>query len=538
MADLTIVFITGVRRGLGKALAQAYLARPNHIIIGSVRNASDASVQELKDTPAATGSKLHLVSFESTSSTDVKKAVKQIEAAGISHIDLVIANSGISPDPTPIPSLDMNDVITAFHVNTGGPLILFQAVRHLLENSKRSPKWVSMSSAAGSIGQLEMIGAAIVTAYGMSKAAMNWLTVAIHNTEQWLTAFAIHPGLVQTDMGNKGARGIGLEIAPITLEESTSRTIAVMSINSVLEEAHGADAVELFDPESIVVEEGIFGTFEMEDPDEEGTEILKEENDRRTIMCKVKSPRDSGQLYCFAVIETEPTVTLEEAKNDFAKKLDEWKQSACWKDLEAVLRRLLSEGHICVDRCILLGSASPTSAKHGDILIEETRHRSMLQFAVFYAVATLIASYQNDKPPKFYAQEPRFSSVDRELCDSLGIQAVDHPVGFNVITGNSFAYCPGAEQMVDLRCFQQDPAFYLGGDADTWVDSRGRLRSRFQGLRVDGATGRLLSQDESYGPEDALCAQIAKTYMSSRQKHALRDRVDGAAASRFIYKKE
>lgn len=70
----------------------------------------------------------------------------------------------------------MNDVITAFNVNAAGPLILFQAVRHLLENSKKSPKWVSMSSAAGSIGLLEAQGALGVAAYGMSKAGMNWLT--------------------------------------------------------------------------------------------------------------------------------------------------------------------------------------------------------------------------------------------------------------------------------------------------------------------------------------------------------------------------
>lgn len=158
-------------------MAQAYLARPNHIVIGSVRNTSDSNVQELKDTPTATGSKLHLVSFESTSSTDVAKAVKEIEAAGIAHIDLVIANSGVCPEPSTIAALDVNDVITAFNVNTAGPLILFQGVRHLLEKSKKSPKWVSMSSAAGSIGHLELFNAAPVAAYGISKAGMNWLTM-------------------------------------------------------------------------------------------------------------------------------------------------------------------------------------------------------------------------------------------------------------------------------------------------------------------------------------------------------------------------
>lgn len=71
--------------GIGKALAQAYLARSNHIV-----DTSDASVQELKDNPVAIGSKLLLVAFESTSSTDIAKAIKEIEAVGISYIDLVL----------------------------------------------------------------------------------------------------------------------------------------------------------------------------------------------------------------------------------------------------------------------------------------------------------------------------------------------------------------------------------------------------------------------------------------------------------------
>ncbi|KAJ9210804.1 hypothetical protein DTO166G4_7575 [Paecilomyces variotii] len=223
MANSTVVFITGVRTGIGKALAQAYLARSNHIV-----DTSDASVQELKDNPVAIGSKLLLVAFESTSSTDIAKATKEIEAIDISYIDLVIANAGVCPVLTPIATVDVNDVITAFNVNAAGPLILFQAVRHLLEKSKKSPKWVSMSSAAGSIGLLEAQGALGVAAYGMSKAGMNWLTTAIHSSEKWLTAFAVHPGLVQTEMGNRGAKLIGLELAPNSLEESTSKTITVI----------------------------------------------------------------------------------------------------------------------------------------------------------------------------------------------------------------------------------------------------------------------------------------------------------------------
>ncbi|KAL9048358.1 MAG: hypothetical protein Q9162_007763 [Coniocarpon cinnabarinum] len=176
MAGSKIVLITGIGRGIGRALAEAYLLRPNHTVIGSVRDANASKYQELSQLPKGTGSRLVLVSIESTSHTDPQQAVKTIEEAGITHIDLVVANAGISPHPAPADNVDVKDVIETFHVNVAAQVLLYQAVKPLLDKSA-SPMWVTMSSAAGSIGRLEEQGASFVSAYGMSKAAVNWFTV-------------------------------------------------------------------------------------------------------------------------------------------------------------------------------------------------------------------------------------------------------------------------------------------------------------------------------------------------------------------------
>ena len=42
----------------------------------------------------------------------------------------------------------------------------------------------------------------------------------MHAEDPWLNAFAMDPGFVQTDMGQAGARGLGLENAYLTVEES------------------------------------------------------------------------------------------------------------------------------------------------------------------------------------------------------------------------------------------------------------------------------------------------------------------------------
>ncbi|KAK2017321.1 NAD(P)-binding protein [Colletotrichum eremochloae] len=224
MAPSTVVLVTGVNKGIGRGLIEQYLSRPNHTVIGSVRDSKAPAAQELKSLPTAEGSKLVLVSIESTSPIDPQQAVKDIEAAGIDHVDVVIANAGYSPTPAPPDVVDIQDLIDSLQINTVAPVRLFQAVKPLLEKSS-SPKWVSVSSAAASIANLEVHNAAFVSAYGISKAGQDWFTVAVHSGNKNIIAFAIHPGLVQTEMGNAGARSMGMEQAPNTIEESATKTI-------------------------------------------------------------------------------------------------------------------------------------------------------------------------------------------------------------------------------------------------------------------------------------------------------------------------
>ncbi|KAL4742142.1 hypothetical protein BDV11DRAFT_212144 [Aspergillus similis] len=218
MSDSTIVLITGVARGIGQALAMAYLSRPNHTVLGTIRDPSAPSLSALSSHVPAHGSRLLLFTLESTNASHYSDLVSSLTTAGITHLDLVIANAGIArPVGTPA-SVDTEDVKNVFDVNALGTLRLFQVLRDLLEagsNNGKRPKWVSVSSGAGSIGGCEL--------YGTYRVAP-----AIHASEKWLTAFAIHPGLVQTEMGNKGAQIMGLKEAPNTVEEAVTKTVAAI----------------------------------------------------------------------------------------------------------------------------------------------------------------------------------------------------------------------------------------------------------------------------------------------------------------------
>ncbi|KAI0098686.1 hypothetical protein GGR51DRAFT_424027 [Nemania sp. FL0031] len=221
---MSVVVITGVSQGIGKALAIAYLARPNTTLIGSVRNMESEGVKELKAAPVAAGSKLIFVHIESTSEEDPKKAVAELQKQGINHVDVVIANAGASPPAVPIDQVSQEDMLTNYKIFACGPLALFQAFKPLLQKSSE-PRWISMSSIASSLGMIKQMRTDLTPAYGPAKAALNWLTQAMYASNEWLTTINIHPGLVQTGPGNWVARQIGMEKAPYTIEQAVTSIV-------------------------------------------------------------------------------------------------------------------------------------------------------------------------------------------------------------------------------------------------------------------------------------------------------------------------
>ena len=145
-------------------------------MVGTIRDDSAPGVIELKASAKGPGSQLLLVNIESASPTDAKRAMKEVTASGIDHVDIVIANAGLSPPVAPLETVQLADVAKTFNINSLGPLALYQACHALLEKSGNA-KFVAISSAAGSIGSMETNGAYVAPAYSISKAALNWITL-------------------------------------------------------------------------------------------------------------------------------------------------------------------------------------------------------------------------------------------------------------------------------------------------------------------------------------------------------------------------
>ncbi|KAL9617887.1 MAG: hypothetical protein Q9160_007375 [Pyrenula sp. 1 TL-2023] len=230
----TTVLITGASRGLGKGLLTRYLSRPNHTVIAANRDPSASSSKDLLSLPTAPGTSLILVKVDATSPTDPAEAVKQLTTShGIEHLDIVVANAAIAESIPTVAEVDIEAMKRHTDANVYGFVRLYQATLPLLKKSEK-PVLVYVGSSAGFINEMLDLPNA---AYGPTKLVGHWLAKRIHFEEPQLTVFPIHPGWVQTDMGNAGAKMFGLEKAEITLEESVNGMGKVF--DAATRETHG-----------------------------------------------------------------------------------------------------------------------------------------------------------------------------------------------------------------------------------------------------------------------------------------------------------
>ncbi|KUJ14229.1 NAD(P)-binding protein [Mollisia scopiformis] len=219
----TTYLITGASRGLGLGLLKAYLSRPNTTVIAAVRNPTSAS--SLNTLPKGEGSTLIIVKIDSASHTDALAAVKELTTVhNINTLDVVIANAGISNTLAPVAIVPLSEIEEHFNVNAIGPFLLFQACFPLL---KKGSKFIGMSSALATISGMEMRPFPM-TAYGVSKAALNYFVRKIHFENEELISFALDPGFVQTDMGNTGAQLVGMKEATTPIDDCVAGMLKII----------------------------------------------------------------------------------------------------------------------------------------------------------------------------------------------------------------------------------------------------------------------------------------------------------------------
>ncbi|KAF4499705.1 hypothetical protein FAGAP_4111 [Fusarium agapanthi] len=195
----TVCVVTGGNRGIGLGFVKALLARPPVTVIATVRNdqarttLEDATVDLVKGDGAIWS--IAQLNFTTAHSPDqIRKAFD------IDHVDVLINNAAASSKSYPVLDIPADDIRSAIEINTIGPLTVTQGLWPLLKKSS-APKVVNVSSSVGCITYHEVVAGA----YGPSKATFNWITRALHQQNDDLIAFALHPGFVNTEMGESAA---------------------------------------------------------------------------------------------------------------------------------------------------------------------------------------------------------------------------------------------------------------------------------------------------------------------------------------------
>lgn len=214
-----LALITGGNRGIGKEVCRQLADKGYQVLLGSRSlEKGQQAVTELGH-PA-----ISPIQIDVTDPDSVAQAAKQIEskyktldvlvnnAGKKNKVDYALENTeslglylircfpGINYDSHERAiSVDLHDVQKTMETNLYGPWRCSTAMLPLLQKSNH-PRIVNVSSGAGSLNGMN----GGTPAYGVSKAALNALTLKLARELPGMKVNAVCPGWIATDMGGAG----------------------------------------------------------------------------------------------------------------------------------------------------------------------------------------------------------------------------------------------------------------------------------------------------------------------------------------------
>ncbi|XP_053126707.1 C-factor-like [Hemicordylus capensis] len=230
------VLVTGSNRGIGFELVRQLVGKSSRPewIFATCRDPEGPRAQELK-TLAAKHQGVVIIPLNALDPSSIKAAVARVnEKLKGAGLNLLINNAGILRITT-LESETPEDMAEVYQTNVTGAMLVSQAFLPLLRKaSQKSPQKgmscskaaiVNVSSEGGSIRNMGTNTVPWCISYCCSKAALNMLTrcQSLGFAEDEILCVALHPGWVQTDMGNAAGP------APLTVEVSVQETISTLA---------------------------------------------------------------------------------------------------------------------------------------------------------------------------------------------------------------------------------------------------------------------------------------------------------------------
>lgn len=212
--------LTGGDAGLGFETALALASAKASVILACrSRTKCPAAVRNI--TQATGNKKVSVIPFDLSSFESVRQCAAAIRQQ-VPHIDVLINNAGILNNPSSLPAKTNDGFDRVYQVNFLSNHLLIQELLPLLRHSnarvinvasiasKWACLWGNYLPGCENIKRLPEIaktrprGLSFVgthaSNYGMSKYLEVFLTAELARREQNITAFSLHPGVVETDM--------------------------------------------------------------------------------------------------------------------------------------------------------------------------------------------------------------------------------------------------------------------------------------------------------------------------------------------------
>ena len=182
-----VAIITGASRGIGEAIARAFVAHGAKVVVASRKIDGVGSVA------ASIGSAAFAVAAHTGKEDDCKRLVSSaVEHFG--KVDILVNNAATNPYFGPMLDIDLSAWDKTFEVNLKGYFWMAREVAKHLQGRSAPGSIVSVASVAG------IEAAPLQGVYGMTKAAILSMTktLAFELAGSKIRVNAIAPGLVKT----------------------------------------------------------------------------------------------------------------------------------------------------------------------------------------------------------------------------------------------------------------------------------------------------------------------------------------------------
>lgn len=186
------IIITGVSRGIGRALVDHFLSLDGHHVIGLSREENLEKGSSSKKT--GDGVEFTHISMDICKNEDIDSLASYLKDEGIQP-DILINNAGIMLNK-PFTEITTEEFIRVTGVNLQAPFFLTQRLIPLFSNPAHI---VNLSSMGGVMGSVKFPGLSL---YSASKGALSILTEALAEElkESGIKVNALALGAVQTEM--------------------------------------------------------------------------------------------------------------------------------------------------------------------------------------------------------------------------------------------------------------------------------------------------------------------------------------------------